>query len=208
MYENFLFRVANFGDSGAHVGRTEAGGACYEGVCASLDAECGGLCVDAAVDFDVVGELIFFTPSGGFANFGKDFGHEGLSAEAWDDGHAKEEIDFREKRDGGGEGSGGVEGEARLAACGANGAEGLSDVVFGFDVDGDHVGARSDEAREKMIGAGDHEVDVEEDIVGFVDGLDDGGAKRDVIDEMPVHDVEVEPVGARVDGAAGFLIDA
>lgn len=43
--------------------------------------------------------------------------------------------------------------------------------------------------------------------MGIVDGLDDGGAKGDIIDKVAVHDIEVEPVGAGLDGAAGFLSD-
>lgn len=40
-----------------------------------------------------------------------------------------------------------------------------------------------------------------------MDGLDDGGAEGDVVDKMAVHDIEVEPIGAGVDGAGGFLAD-
>lgn len=44
--------------------------------------------------------------------------------------------------------------------------------------------------------------------MGVVDGLDDGGSKGDVIDKVAVHDIEVEPVGTRLDGAGGFLSNA
>jgi len=35
--------------------------------------------------------------------------------------------------------------------------------------------------------------------------LDDGWAEGDVVDEVAVHDIEVHPVGTRVDGASGFI---
>lgn len=50
-------------------------------------------------------------------------------------------------------------------------------------------------------------MDIEEDVVGFVDGLDDGGAEGDVVHEMAVHDIEVEPIGTGEDGARDFLAD-
>ncbi len=112
-------------------------------------------------------------------NFGEDLGHERLASEAWDDGHDEEEVDLVEVGECVFEWGGGVEGEAGEATGLSDGGEGLGDVVVGFwfDMDGDEVGAGLDEAGEVVIGPGDHEVDVEEDVVCFMDCLDDGGAE-------------------------------
>ncbi len=48
-----------------------------------------------------------------------------------------------------------------------------------------------------MIGAVDHQVDVEKHPGVFPDGGDHGGAEGDVVDEVAVHDIEVEPARAR-----------
>lgn len=101
----------------------------------------------------MVGEVFFAAVGGGGLDFFEDILHEGLSAEAGDDGHAEEEVDFVEVGDEGLEGGCGVEGEAGEAAGFADAFEGFGDVVFGFDVDGDEVGAGLDEAWEVVIGA-------------------------------------------------------
>ena len=46
-----------------------------------------------------------------------------------------------------------------------------------------------------MIWPCDHEVDVEEDVVGGVDGFHHGRAKGDIVHEVPIHDIEVQPIG-------------
>lgn len=153
------------------------------------------------------GQGIGGTDSGGGGDFFEDFRHECLAAEAGDDGHAEEEVDLGEEGFDLGQGGGGVEGEAGEAAGGADAAEGFGDVVIGLDVDGDEVRAGIDEALEVVVRARDHEVGVEEDVVDLIDGFDDGGAERDVVDEVSVHDVEVHPVCAGVDGADDFIGD-
>ena len=81
-------------------------------------------------------------------------------------------------------------------------------VGFRFDVDCDHVRSGCDEAGEVVIRPGDHEVDVEVTIIGFMDGLNEGRAEGDVVDKVSVHDVEMKPVGAAVDCAGGFISDS
>ena len=74
----------------------------------------------------------------------------------------------------------------------------MRDIVFRFrfDVDGDRIRAGLEEARQIMIGMFDHEMHVERELGVFAHGGDDGGPEGNVIDEMAVHDVEMEPVRA------------
>lgn len=96
-----------------------------------------------------------------------------------------------EKRDNLGKWSGGIQGESSEAARIADATERFGNLVIGFDVDGDAIGTCGDEARKVMIGAGNHQMDIEEDVVGFMDGLHHRGAKGDVIHEMAIHHIEV-----------------
>ena len=78
---------------------------------------------------------------------------------------------------------------------------------LGLEVDGNVAGAW-DEAREEMIRAGDHEVDIEGAGGALARGGDEGGAEGDVIDEMAVHDVHVQPIGAGLLRAGDFFAEA
>ena len=196
---------AEVADGGFHVWGAEEGGACDDGIGAGGEDIGEGAVVDAAVDFDVVGEPVGFAPCFGGADLVEGFGDEGLASEASVDGHDEEEVDLVEPWFSGCEGGLAVDGEAAGEACGADAAEGIADVVIGFDVDGDVVCSGLDEAVEEVVRAIDHEVDVEEDVVGAVDGGDELRAEADVIDEVAVHDIEVEPVDACADGAGAFV---
>ena len=80
--------------------------------------------------------------------------------------------------------------------------------MLGFDVHGDVVAACGDKAVEEMIGPGDHEMGVEEDVVGLVDGLHEGGTEGDVVHEVAVHHIEVDPIRACGDRAAHLFIQS
>src|SRR3546814_13958464 len=63
----------------------------------------------------------------------------------------------------------------------------------------------SSEAGDERVDRGDHQMHVEHPVGVRAQRLHDGGADRQVGHEMPVHDVDVNPVGAGVgDGADLF----
>ena len=68
---------------------------------------------------------------------------------------------------------------------------------FRFDVDGDGIRAGFEEARQIMIGMLDHEMNIERQLRVFAHGRDDRGPEGNVIDEMAIHDVEMQPIRAR-----------
>ena len=75
----------------------------------------------------------------------------------------------------------------------------------GLGMHGDDVGARFGERREVGIGRRDHQMAVEDLRRRAADRLDDRRPEGDVRHEMPIHHVEMDPVGARgVDGAHLF----
>ena len=59
-----------------------------------------------------------------------------------------------------------------------------------------------------MVGVLDHQMDVERKLSVLADALDDRRSKGNVIDEMPVHDVAMNPVGARSFDPSDFLGEA
>ena len=72
----------------------------------------------------------------------------------------------------------------------------------GLGVDGESVGAGLGEGGEIGIGRRDHQMDVERLLRVRPDRFHDIGPDRDVGDEVAVHHVDMDPVGAgRVDGA-------
>ena len=80
------------------------------------------------------------------------------------------------------------------------------EVRAGLDVDRQDVGPGLREVGEVALGLDDHQVDVEEGSRLLAEGperLDDERPDRDVRDEPPVHDVDVEPVGPGGDRLAG-----
>ena len=58
-----------------------------------------------------------------------------------------------------------------------------------------------------MIGSRDHEMGVQRDSGCGGGGFHEGGAEGDVVDEVAVHDVEVEPVGAGGFSSLNFSLE-
>jgi len=77
----------------------------------------------------------------------------------------------------------------------------------GFRMDGDPVGPRFRESVEKRIDRRNHQVDVER--LGAVgpQRLHHRGPNGEVGDEVAVHDVDVDPVGAGLVDRAHFLAE-
>ena len=77
--------------------------------------------------------------------------------------------------------------------------------MLGLDVDGDAVRPSGNEARQVVVGSRDHQVHIEENIVRLVNCLHHRWAEGNIVHEMPVHDIKVQPIRSGVDGAGGFL---
>jgi hypothetical protein len=66
---------------------------------------------------------------------------------------------------------------------------------MGLDVDRYIIDKRS-ESRKKMIGSLDHEVRIQRDGRDFGDRFHHRWSKRDIVDKMPIHHVEMQPIRA------------
>ena len=73
---------------------------------------------------------------------------------------------------------------------------------FGFDVNSNPIRAGIDKSRNVMIGLLDHKMHVQWQRCLFANESDDGRSERDVVDEMAIHDIAVDPVRA---GSCDFL---
>ena len=121
---------------------------------------------------------------------------ERLPAEARVDRHHEHEVDVggdvferrrRRRR---------VEHDARLGAELLDVRDRAVQVRHGLDVHRDHAGAGGDEVFDVAIGLLDHQVHVERPRGDALDRAHDRRADRDVRDEVAVHHVDVNEVGA------------
>jgi hypothetical protein len=107
-----------------------------------------------------------------------------------------------------GDGCGRVDSETDFLAQGANGPDQLRDAVAKLNVNVHLIGACFGKGFQENFRLGTHEVDVEEHPGQWTDGLHDRGTEGDVLDEVAVHDVEVQPIGSRSISAPRFLFQA
>ena len=76
---------------------------------------------------------------------------------------------------------------------------------FRFDMNCNRIRASLYETRRVMIWMFDHEMNVERKFRMFAHRRDHGGAERNIVNEMSIHDVEVNPIGASRFDASCFL---
>lgn len=212
---DFVASAAGVGDEppharhgGFHAGLPEESGAADERVGASEGAFRGGFERDAAIHAHVTLEAELFAPLAGLLDFGDGFVDERLTAEARIDRHDEEGVDVAEEGFHGAHGGGGIDREAGAEPEGADFPEDSFHARAQFHMDDELVGAGLLEGLEEDFGAGAHQVDVEEESREGADGADDGGAEGDIGNEVAVHDVEVEPVGAGARGAGDFAVES
>ena len=199
--------AAQIADRGCVIVRAKNGGAGDENVRAGFDADARGFGVDAAIDFDVQFAAIPIAPRFRALHFFYHLGPERLTPKTRMHRHDEKEIDGREKRRDCFEGRGGIQGKPDTASGGSNRAQRFRHVMFrfGFDMDGDGIRAGIEEAGEVVIGVLDHEMNIERELRQFAHGGDNGGPEGNVIDEVAIHDVEMEPIGAGRFRAANFV---
>jgi hypothetical protein len=85
--------------------------------------------------------------------------------------------------------------------------QGFLNIVFGFrlDMNRDRVCAGFDKTRDVMIGMLDHQVHIEWQFGLLAHKIDNRRAEGNVVDEMAVHDVAVNPIGACFFGGADLI---
>lgn len=139
----------------------------------------------------------------------QDFRHEGLSSETGDDRHNEEQVDLVEIGLNHFQWSGGVQSKTGHTAPIPDHFKSGCNLVMSLrlGVDGNQVCSRLQKARDVVIRPLDHEVHIEKNIVGGVNGFHHRGAKGDVINKMSVHDVEVQPIGPTCDCPGTFFHD-
>ena len=163
--------------------------------------------VDPAVDFDGDVEAELGDALGDGFDLAQLAVDELLPAEARIDAHDQDEVDVLEhiiEHLGRGRG---VERDAGLLAEPLDPLDRAVEVRAGLGMDGDDVGARLGEGVEERVDRRDHQMDVER--LGGVRAkrFDHRRADGEVGHEMPVHHVDVHPVGAGRVHRAHFLAE-
>ena len=138
----------------------------------------------------------------GQAHLGQHLGHELLAAEAGLDGHHEQRVELAQQLEVGLERGVRLDRQPGQRAGRADRAGGLHGVGRGLDVEGDVGGAGLGVVRRPAVGVVDHEVAVERQVGGRVQALHHRQPERQVGDEVRVHHVDVQPVGA-VDRVGG-----
>src|ERR1019366_597053 len=82
-----------------------------------------------------------------------------------------------------------------------------SDLFAQFHVDVDLIRAGAGERFQQDFRPGTHQVDVEENLYERTKRLDHLRAEGNILHEMPIHDIEVEPIGARAVHACGLFCE-
>jgi len=158
--------------------------------------------VDTAVDFDgrVVADPIEQRPNR--TNFGLAPRDESLSPEPRIDGHDQDEVDVGGDLLERANGRRGVQNDAGLCAQGLDGVDRAMEVRQHFDMHRDHAGARLGECVEVLVGIHDHQVNIQRNLRDSPNRFHDRRSDGDVRDEMAVHDVDVDQIGAAALGRA------
>jgi len=153
---------------------------------------------------DVIARLIDHLT--GLTKLDKGLGDEGLPTKARVHGHEEDDINLVQDVLGHGEGGGGVEDQAGLAAFALDELQGSVDVVGGLRVEGDEGGAGIGKVGDDAVDGGDHQMHVNGggDAV-IAQGLADHGANRQVGDVVVVHHIEVHDVSAGGQDVVHFL---
>src|SRR4051794_14318614 len=73
-------------------------------------------------------------------------------------------------------------------------------------VHGDGIGARFQKTRHEMVWPLDHQMDVERKLGLLADTTYHDWAERDVVDEVAVHDVAVDPIRAGLGDATDLFV--
>ena len=134
--------------------------------------------------------------------------NEFLSAEARIDGHHQQQVNLVEIRLNQRNGRGRVDGQADLFAERFDFPNEWRDLLVKFDMNGDFIRAGPGKGFDQNLRPRAHEVNVEKHPGQGTNGAHDFRPKGNVWDEMPVHDVEVQPVRAGTVGAFDFPAEA
>src|SRR6266481_4747756 len=195
-------------DPSFHAAQMKKRRAADETVCAGVRAIGDSFEVHSAVNANVVIQVFLVPPLVSLLDFGQRFVDECLAAEARIDSHNQQRIYLIQVRFNQRDGSGRVDGEADLLPQRANCPDQLRDTLTKLDVNIHLIGTGFRKRFQQNLWLGTHQVDVEEHFGQWTDGLHDGRAEGDVLDEVAVHDVKVQPVVSRSIGAPGFFFQA
>jgi len=167
-----------------------------------------GFVMDATVNFDAEAE------PAGLPDFRKQLNllqgrvDKGLPTEAGVHAHDKDMMNQRKNLIEGVDRCGRVYDHSRLTSVGGDQMKGAIEMDAGFLVDGDPISAGFGKCQYEFVWTFNHEMTIERNSRDFAKRSYDGGADRDVRDEMTIHNVHVENGGSPFDSGLGFRAEA
>lgn len=119
-----------------------------------------------------------------------------MPSESGMDGHDEHQVGTVKERDQSVNGGLRIDGDADLQSPLPDPIDCRMDVPFGFAVHRDGIASCIREGIDVSDRVVDHEVGIEELVRVSPDGLDDRRSERYVGHEHPVHNIQVDPIGA------------
>ena len=133
---------------------------------------------------------------------------KGLATKAGVHAHDKNMMNQRKNLIEGVDRCGRVYDYSGLASVRCDQMKGAIEMDAGFLVDGDPISSGFGKCGDEVIGPFNHEMAIERNFRDFAKRGYDGGANRNVRDEMTIHDVHVEDGGSPIDGGLGVRAEA
>src|SRR6266436_733345 len=179
----------------------------HEDVGSVFDRDVCCLSINSAIHFNIQGGIVFRLPIAGTTHFFHLLCMKGLATETRMYRHDEKKIQLGEKWLEQGKRRGRIQGQTSAAAPATNLLQGFGNFVFRFrfNVDRDRVRSGVDKTGQVMIGMFDHEMDVERQSRELANSRDDSRSEGNVIDEMSVHDVAMNPIGPGLFNPAHFI---
>lgn len=150
--------------------------------------------LDAAIDLDIQ----FRAHLSKFADLVQAIGDEALAAETRIHAHDEDHVHDVQHMLDGREGRCGIDGNGGLYTQFCNLVQQAIQVVGGFGVDANEVGASLCKFTYVVFGIGDHEMAIQRKIGALLDAGRNARAKADIGNEMTVHDVQVNKACAAI----------
>lgn len=167
-----------------------------------------GVVMDAAVDFNAEAELARLADFREQFNFLEGRVDKGLTTEAGVHAHDKNMMNQWKNFIEGVDRCGRVYDHSGLASVRCDQMKGAIEMDAGFLVDRDPSSAGFRESGDEFVRPFNHEMTIERNFRDFAKRSNDGGADRDVRDEMAIHHVHVENSGSSFDSGLGFRAEA
>lgn len=173
----YFSNVAHFFDRGSQISLMEQRSAADKCISTRFRAFGRRFEIDSAINADMVGKILLFSPGARLLDFGQDFVDESLPAKTRMDRHDQQRINLAEKRKGQIDRSRRIDGQANFLSQGFYLPNQMGDPVSEFDVDIHLAGPGFGKWFEQNLRFAAHQVNVEKEFGQWPSHFDDSRPK-------------------------------